>query len=230
MQEKMLEELTMAELAAAHLDINDLGYPLRQGYLRSCVGGLIAEITQARGNQRTRIFSPLFGSFALLDQLGSSYINLSMPAFSNDEASGVKKALYYFCDVADDSDEINALYGLRNSLVHDASLLSRGREKKGKWLGPFHHFIFGADIPSAVEFPPAPWDGNLETLSNTNRTKVNQRVLSDMAINAVRRARQLLDEGNLGFCLEKEIEMYYRYLFHFNPSSSSDADEDGEEP
>ncbi len=114
-----------------------------------------------------------------------------------------------------DSDEMKALYGLRNSLMHDRSILYRGRFEAGKWKGPFHHFILGSKSVNIVELPVVLWDGNLATLTPAHRTKINQHAFTELAISAVRTAKQLLNDGDLGFSLtEGEIELYYRYLFH----------------
>jgi hypothetical protein len=224
MQTKTLEQLTLTELASIHLEIYDTPKTLAVGYVKSCIGGLIAEIQQSRGREYTRIFSPLYGSFALLDQIGSCYTNKSIQPCPNANASGIKKALYYFCNMPYDSDEMKALYGLRNSLMHDGSILYRGRYESGKWKGPFHHFILGSESQSVVELPATPWDGNLQTLTSAHRTRINQRALTDLAINAVSVARDLLNSGNLGFSLkEGEIELYYRYLFHRVPTQEAEA-------
>lgn len=228
MKTKTLEQLSLEELASIHLDIYDTPISLAVGYVRSCIGGLVTEIQQSRARASTRIFSPLYGGFALLDQIGSCYTNTSIPACPNADASGIKKALYYFCNMPYDSDEMKALYGLRNSLMHDGSLISRGRYVSDQWKGPYHHFILGSDSQNIVDLPPAPWDGDLESLTSAHRTRINQRALTDLAINAVKVARQLLDDGNLGFSLkEGEIELYYRYLFHQLPAESDDSDAAG---
>lgn len=123
-----------------------------------------------------------------------------------------------------DSDEMKALYGLRNSLMHDGSILYRGRYESGRWKGPYHHFILGSDNQNIVELPPTPWDGDLEKLTSAHRTKINQRAFTDLAINAVSVARQLLENGNLGFSLvEGKIELYYRYLFHIVPNENANS-------
>ncbi len=225
MHTKTLQQLTLSELAQIHLGIHGLPVTLADGYIESGIGGLVTEITQTSGRKYTRIYSPLYGSFALLDQIGSCYINKTIPLCSNANASGIKKALYYFCGMSYDSDEMKALYGLRNSLMHDGSILYRGRYEAGAWKGPFHHFMLGSNSSAIVEFPPVAWDGNLQNLTSAHRTRINQQAFTELAINAVQNARQLLVEGNLNFSLtEGEIELYYRYLFHRPPKTELDED------
>ncbi|MCD0244773.1 hypothetical protein [Xanthomonas melonis] len=100
-------------------------------------------------------------------------------------------------------------------MIHDGSVLYRGRHKDGKWQGPFHHFIFDKEIKGLVELPASSWDGEFSNLSNDKRTKINKNKLIELASNAVSNAKELLDEGRLGIVLkEREIELYYKYLFH----------------
>ncbi|RQP21825.1 hypothetical protein [Piscinibacter terrae] len=226
MQTKTLQQLTVEELAHIHLDIHGLPTTLASGWIVSGMGGLVTEILQSRGQVNTRIFSPLYGSFALLDQIGSCYTNLSMPPCPNANASGIKKALYYFGGMSYDSDEMKALYGLRNSLMHDGSILYRGRYEGGTWKGPFHHFILGSQSVKIVELPATPWDGNLQNLTFSHRTRINQRAFTDLAIETVRNARALLSAGKLGFTLvDGEIELYYRYLFHSHDEPEPQSDD-----
>lgn len=216
MHTKTLQQLTLSDLAAVHLDINGGRVALADGHIMSNIGGLITEITQSRGLQNLRIFSPLFGSFALLDQIGSCYINKTISPYPDTNASGIKKALYYFCGMTPNSVDMKALYGLRNSLMHDGSILSRGQpQANGTWSGPFYHFILGSKSNPIVEHPSVAWDGNLHNLRPAHRTKINQRALTDLAIGAVQSAKQLLEHGDLDFSLKGgEVELYYRYLFH----------------
>lgn len=220
MHTKTLQQLTLTELASIHLSTHTDSVCLADGYIHSGLSSLITEIRQTRAVNNTRIFSPLYGSFALLDQIGSCYRNKQIPPCPNPMASGIKKALYYFCGMTYDSDEMKALYGLRNSLMHDGSLLDRGRFKNGGWEGPFHHFILGLDSQNIVELPSVPWDGNLQNLNSAKRTKINQAKFTKLAIDAVSNAQELLRNGNLEFSLtEGEIELYYRYLFHVTPAA-----------
>jgi hypothetical protein len=116
-----------------------------------------------------------------------------------------------------DCDEMKALYGLRNSLMHDASLMYRGRydATQSMWRGPFHRYRWNKDLTAPVQLPSMPWDGSLDTINSTNTTEINVREICQVALRGVKKAENLLKSGELGInILEGEIEIYYRYLFH----------------
>lgn len=215
MKTKTLNQLTLQELAAIHLD--QYGHPtqLKDGWIESGMGHLVTEIQQSLPRVYTGFFSPLYGAFALLDQVGEIYINKSLPDCGNNAASGIKKALYYFGGMPFNSDEVKALYGLRNSLMHNGSLLYRGRFKDGAWEGPFHRFRLNKKLTVPVKLPSEPWDGILDNLSAKNTTEINVSEICNLAIDVISKARSALQNGSLDISLmEGEKELYYRYLHH----------------
>lgn len=215
MYDKTLQELTLQELASVHLHPYYHPISIANGLIWSGLGPLVTEIQQSRSIIVTGFFSPLFGAFALLDQIGNIYSNTARQDSINKQASGIKKALYYFGDMAFDSDEMKALYSLRNSLVHDGSLLYRGRydRKKSQWKGPFYRFSHSKELMSPVKLPSVGWDGNLNHISSAVTTEINTREISKLSIEAVYRARKCLEEGTLSIDLQEgEIELFYKYL------------------
>lgn len=217
MQTKKLQQLTLQELASIHLD--QYGHPrqLADGWIQSGMGFLVTEIQQSLPRVYTGFFSPLYGAFALLDQIGEIYKNTAIPHCGNEAASGIKKALYYFGGMSFDNDEVKALYGLRNALMHNGSLLYRGRfnQKTNAWDGPFHRFSWNKSLPTAIRLPTCPWDGVLDNLSPKCTTEISVAKICELAIDAVAEAKKALDNNNLGIDLkEGEKELYYRYLHH----------------
>lgn len=212
----MLQQLTLQELAKLHLVVYGNPKALADGFIISGMGLLVTEIQQSRFREYTGFYSPLYGAFALLDQIGEIYSNGKLPPCPNYHASGIKKALYYFCGMDYDCGEMMALYGLRNALVHDASLVYRGRynEKQGKWMGPFHQYRWNKQLDVPLKLPETAWDGDLRNINN-KATEISVRKICDLAINAVLTAQELLETGDLVIHLkEGQIELYYRYLFH----------------
>ncbi|WP_183007364.1 hypothetical protein [Achromobacter sp. UMC71] len=111
--------------------------------------------------------------------------------------SGIKKALHHFSHIPGDSDECKALYGLRNALVHNGSIATRGRlDSAGNAQGPFHRFSFetrGAG-GSVVEFPPTPWDG---AWGKAPYTVLNKDRFYDLVEEVVRNVKGLFINGGL---------------------------------
>ena len=185
------------------------------------MGFLVTEIQQSLPRVYTGFFSPLYGAFALLDQIGEIYKNTAIPDCGNDAASGIKKALYYFGGMPFDNDEVKALYGLRNALMHNGSLLYRGRfnNKTNTWDGPFHRFRWNKSLEKPIKLPGSPWDGVLDNLTPLCTTEINVAKICELAIESVAAARRALDSNALGISLkEGEKELYYRYLHHHSPT------------
>lgn len=217
MHNKTLQELTLQELASVHLHPYYHPISIADGLIWSSLGPLVTEIQQSRSMIVTGFFSPLYGAFALLDQIGSVYSNTARQDLINEKASGIKKALYYFGGMAFDSDEMKALCSLRNSLVHDGSLLCRGKydQRQSRWKGPFYRFSHCKELKSPVKPSLAAWDGNLNNISSAVTTEINTREISELSIKAVYSARKCLEDGTLSIDLkEGEIELFYRYLNH----------------
>lgn len=226
MNTKTLEQLTLLELAEIHLDIYGLPKQLADGWVESGMGKLVTEIRQSQPRVYTGFFSPLYGAFALMDQIGEIYVDKSLPA-PNSAASGIKKALYYFGGMTFDSDEMKALYGLRNSLMHNGSLLYRGRFQNGAWTGPFHRYRWNKAQAETVVLPSQPWDGSLATLKFEKMTTINVGAICDLAVKIVGKARDALAAGNLEVRLQEgEPELYYRYLHHTRPAADDSSDSD----
>lgn len=214
---KTLEQLSLHDLASIHLDLYGHRKQLADGWIESGMGHLATEIQQSLPRVYTGFFSPLYGAFALLDQIGEIYANKALPPCGNDAASGIKKALYYFGGMPFDNTEVKALYGLRNALMHNGSLLYRGRfnDKKSVWEGPFHRFRWNKELGVPVKLPAVVWDGNLATLGAINSTEINVSKICELALSSVQAARDALEIGNLEIQIkEGEAELYYRYLYH----------------
>jgi hypothetical protein len=217
MQTKTLQQLTLQELASIHLDQYGHPHQLADGWIQSGMGFLVTEIQQSLPRVYTGFFSPLYGAFALLDQIGDIYKNTAMPDCGNDAASGIKKALYYFGGMDFDNDEVKALYGLRNALMHNGSLLYRGRfnKKTNTWDGPFHRFRWNKTLSKSIKLPISPWDGVLDNLNSDCTTEISVVKICELAIDSVAVAKKALDNNTLSISLQEgEKELYYRYLHH----------------
>ena len=213
-----LASLSINDLADVHLSTSATPKQVDEGFLYSSLPGLALETNQAHGISNVAIFSPLLTAFAILDQLGCSYKPTSAAPYFPANASGVKKALHYFCGLAQGCDELEALFGLRNSFIHDGSTLSRGRQKDdGTWKGPFHVFRLDRDPNAAalVKLPHIPWDMSwaIPPPLFNGFTIVYSRVLSRAALDAVEKASRLLHANSLEVIVKDPLELFHKYLF-----------------
>lgn len=126
----------------------------------STLGLALSEVRSAAARERTNTFLPLLGLFTALEQIGNTYGNDVKMKTENADWSGIKKAIHNFSDMSGDSDECKAIYALRNSIVHNGSIASRGRiNSEGEATGPFHRFGFNPEAKEVIELPQTAWDG-----------------------------------------------------------------------
>lgn len=205
---KHLVDLTKDELAFIHLKAPKSGFEIYEGIIKSGLPILIQEINHVKCNIYSKNLVPIISSFAILDQLGYCYKRNDIPEYSNSNASGVKKALYYLCDFFDESADIQALNAFKKGLMHNGSLLSRGRGKNAC----HYSFIYDENLTVVIEQASAAWDGDFSHLQHPSMlTKVNPAKIIELAQNAVYKAGELLEAGNIEVVI-REIEMYYTFL------------------
>lgn len=140
------------------------------------------EMRQSRARQNTANYAPLLTGFALLDQIGGCYEDNAKPLHPSG-GSAIERALYYFMGYSPRGPEVQAIYALRNGMVHEGSLTCKTKSQA--------HYIFRYDssLTSAIKLAPTPWNGQAATLGTRTTTLVNPRVLTDdisIAIDALR--------------------------------------------
>ncbi|MFX9261709.1 hypothetical protein ABTN95_19170, partial [Acinetobacter baumannii] len=77
---KNLEELSTYELVYIYLDTFFGRTSLKNCTVSTCLYDLIENTRASYNNVRTRIYTPLLGSFIILDQLGSIFSDPSNPS------------------------------------------------------------------------------------------------------------------------------------------------------
>jgi uncharacterized membrane protein YfbV (UPF0208 family) len=89
-KEKSLDELSLEELAYAHL--NDSSWcQTKTGQLTSSLYTVIAEIRHVRSQAYGNSFLPVSAAFTVLDQLGFCYQNKAKAIYTDSNASSIKK-------------------------------------------------------------------------------------------------------------------------------------------
>lgn len=206
--EKTLEELTLKELAFIHLNGRDSN-EIKGGRLLSALPVVLGEIRHAKHQAYSRSFLPLAAAFTVLDQIGFCYSRNDIPTFKIQNASSIKKSLYYFCGFAENDENTKSLYGLRNSFLHTSSLLSKGEKPNH----PNYNFVFDSNLPVMIKHPEVAWNGNFDDLKPEMSTVVNPVLIVEMVEQSVVKALELLYEDKLVIsCVGGPAEFYYRFL------------------
>lgn len=210
-KEKHVHDLNISELAYAHL--GSAGpYRLKDGWLKSILPITLQEINHARHMEYSKNFVPVVGAFGVIEQIGFTYKRKDKVEYSNPKASSINKALYYFADYEEGSCDVKALYALRNSFLHNASLMAKALHTNK----PNYYFQFDRAIDVLVRYPEKPWDGNILTFKPEYSTIINPEKIIDLASSIVDSALGCLECNVLDVDLEcGERELFYRYLKHF---------------
>ena len=107
----------------------------------------------------------------IVDQIGECYKkSLNTPPLAE---SSFRKALHYFSDLSQGDSKI--LYGLRSSLVHNYSLVSRYRSDQNSQWDYCYLFELEADGDSSlINIPQEEWTGNISLM---DRKKHSTRII-----------------------------------------------------
>lgn len=209
---KKLTDLTIFELAYAHLG-RALNYQLEDGHLESILPITLQEINHVKRNLYSRNFVPIVGAFAVIEQIGFCYARTDIQEYTNQNASPILKALHYFADLQEGHMDSKALYALRNSFLHNASLMAIAQHKNK----PSFYFRFDREIDCLVKYSKTNWDGNIDSFKPEMTTLINPDKIIELASSIADKALKCLEDRSLRITLEGgEKELYYRYLKHFN--------------
>lgn len=166
---------------AAHCDVSAHGeWHVGHGVsYRSTVSHLLAETKSASVRVYSGKLLPLLGGLSALDQYGTCYepIPATFPKGLSSK-SGIIKAVHNFLGIPVNSPDSDALYALRNSLMHQSSLISVGTQSTPK------HFWFeikNQDDNILFKHAKTPWDGVYNTRCDANRTIVNSHLVLKLA-------------------------------------------------
>lgn len=205
-KEKELNELTLLDLAFVHVNGRKFS-EIKDGMLISVIPLVLREIGHAKVNIYSQNFLPISAVFTVLDQLGFCYSRKDMPAYNDPNASGIKKALYYFCGFSQNDEDTKALNALRNSFLHSASCLS-----KAKFPGqPSYRFSIDRAFPELIKHSEASWNGDFENLTEQMWTHINYDKLIDLAESAVTKVLDCWYQGTLNVeCSGTELR--HRFL------------------
>jgi hypothetical protein len=108
------------------------------------------------------------------------------------KGNSIQAALYYFCGMPTTSDASLALYALRNSLMHDASLTSVLKRKNQSDL--YFYFFYASDFEGVVKPAHIPWNGDNGQITTANVTYINLAGLRNLADIGVSNLRRLFRE------------------------------------
>ena len=200
---KQLDELSIEELAYIHLSRANSRTIIKNASVSSSLYDLIETAQASTINERTRIYTPMLASFAVLDQIGGAYRHKSKPTTYE---NGIKVALQLFGTY--NKDEIEYLTTLRNGLYHDGSLLSINDNGKTKVV-----FRLDPNAAQTITMPRKLWDGVYHDSLDDYISKINVVSLKNDVEQISKKCLDLLLNGNLNFRISEPREFFYKFLF-----------------
>ena len=204
--DKNWNELSSGEITVIHLDC-DTAYT-RDYRITSTVRRMEREARKAASNIYSEIYLPQMACLTILDQIGCSYRNRRMSRYSENgtEASGIKKAAYYFLGFGENDEATKTLYAFRNGLMHHASFISRTKGGRNYW------FLLDDSIQGIVQVAHRDWDGTLSGQSEETCSLVNRTALLDGISAMLSELGNLRDAGDLEIAMpggHEEIALRY---------------------
>lgn len=202
-----LSGLSLDDVAYCHLSRRGWE-PIKGATIYTTLDDIETEMRQARGTTITARYLPLLAGFAILEQLGDNYADRTLVKHPNN-GGGIERALYYFCGYSPMSAEVKALYALRNGLVHAASLTSTDQATGDRYI-----FRYKNDLPTAIQLPTKPWDGQVSKLTAGSYTLINPRELTEQVSRAIARVRTLFfdNRANLKITQSNKNHILVRHL------------------
>jgi hypothetical protein len=205
LQEKWINELSFEEMAFVHLDTSYSPITVKNANLRSTLSYIYQNIQHSLYNEYSKQLIPYISLCAILDQLGTCYNRKDKvePKFEN----GIKRCLVYFGEIEENDEIINALYALRNGLLHNISLTSNDKFKNKHYI-----FRYNKEIENVYQKSEEEWDGSYETLDG-NREKYTTHINVEKFRDLVYKCIQKADDLNQNSLLELRLLGGIKQLF-----------------
>lgn len=173
-------------------------------WYHSTLSHLLAEANHAKFYAYSGRLLPLLAALSAMDQLGTCYdsVPITFPSGYADK-SGIIKSAHNFLGIEVDTPDSDALYALRNSLMHQSSLISVGKQKKNP-----KHFWFEVDnnIPGLFTHPHTAWNGLYNTRTASNKTIVNSGKVLDLAFALVEKTKVEHQKGKVQIALKNGLQ------------------------
>lgn len=115
---------------------------------------------------------------------------------SSEKNSGIGRALESFSSL--DSDRINAIINLRNTLAHNFGLATEVKKSNGQTKELKHKYTLSfSDDTGAIELPNSEWDGDYSKKDEDCSTIIGVSSLCNLVEDIISNVHKCYDSGNL---------------------------------
>lgn len=206
--DKKIEELDNRELIEVFLIERNEPIQFKFDEVRTTLSMTLEGIKENLKKLSTRNLLPIMGIFSVFDMLGSSFNNTEK---TTNAGSSIKRCLNFFVTSQLDRDDIEALYALRNSIVHNSSLISISKYENKK----NYYFRYNSNLSTLLKHADSDWNGDFDEL-NGNQDKYTSEInifkLNDLMQECLSNVRNLNLRGKIELRYSGLQEFYYHYF------------------
>lgn len=195
-----LSTTTLNEIIELHLNGRSPIHPHSIGshLVASALAKILQESNSAASNRNSSPLLPVMGYMSALEQVGNCY---SLVNRNSNYTNGIKRCLDLFAGLP--KKDIDTLYGLRNAIVHNASVMhidsGQGVESRPYFLTgfPANQDQKKGATKAIVSSSDVPWDGKAATLTLAHFSSISIQGLAHLANNTIRKALEEFKNANL---------------------------------
>jgi|GEM_PF-2723628 len=210
LHEKDITDLKQKELIHVFLSKQTQPFQLKHHILRTTFSIATEGIKETLTNANTKDILPIMGIFSVFDILGSAFHIIGNKSTEN---VPLKKCLKLFSDNKKiTGNDIDALYALRNALIHNSSLVSTPIKNSQS----HYYFRYDNNLNKIVSHAEQEWNGNFEILDNGSHkftTYINTKKLFQLMESCINNIKSLSDKDLINLNYKKgKREFFYRYF------------------
>lgn len=217
LEDKHISELNTKELIDVFLIERTEPLQFKNHEVKTTLSITLESIEKNIGKLSTRNVLPIIGIFSVFDMLGSSFDRTDKTTTAN---APIKRALNLYSSLKEYPQDIDALYGLRNSLVHNSSLVSLSiRPNQKNYI-----FRYDSNQSTLIKHSPSDWNGDFEELDGNQdkyTTIINIFKLHTLMKDCIDKVRQLNLENKIALRYGSNRELYYHYFRSIRNSLSA---------
>jgi hypothetical protein len=206
--DKRIEELDNSELIEVFLIERNEPIQFKYDEVRTTLSMTLEGVKENLKKLSTRNLLPIMGVFSVFDILGSSFNNTEK---TTNVSSSIKRCLNLFVTSQLNKDDIEALYALRNSIVHNSSLISITKNENKK----SYYFRYNSNLSTLLKHAESDWNGDFEELSGNQdkyTSEINIFKLNDLMQECLSSIRVLNQSNKIELRYSGLQEFYYHYF------------------
>ena len=208
LQNKQVKNLNTQELIEVFLVEDRKPLQFKYDEVRTTLSMTLEGIEENLQKLSTRNLLPIMGIFSVFDMLGSTFNHKEKSTTAN---SSIKRCLSFFAKNELPRNDVDALYALRNSIVHNSSLVSIAKYSSSK----NYYFRYNSNLNRLIKHSTSDWNGNFDELDGNQgkySTEINIFELNNLMKECLNNIRELNLANKIELRYSELNEFYYHYF------------------